>query len=218
MKKSSLSLVIVASLIIIMGGSANASVKTYHSKAAFLADLSALVFINPQGLNFEAQTAGDLIPNTGDIDGITFIYSIFSDQIKVDDVFDTTSPDNYIGLDNTEGAFIYGDSFALNFDQTINAIGLYVIAEPESVLENDFELITSAGSAFNSDTPDASLSDGDAFFIGLIETDPGAGFTSATLSATLDPALVNYVFNVDDIISLQKQLPLSAILLLLLLD
>ena len=217
MKKMLRFFIIVALLIMFFGYSANASILTYDTRTAFYADLSALGYVDRQTLGFDGQTAGSLIPSGGTVGGATFSYSIPGYQIKVDNLFDTTSPDNYIGLNNSEGAFIYGDSFVMTFDRTIHALGLYLVAEPGAVWAGDFELSTVGGSAFNSDTPDPafSLSDGDAFFIGLIQTDFKLGFSSAALSGTLDPDLVNYVFNVDDITSAVNPVPVPAPLLLL---
>ncbi len=215
MKKLLGNFIIIASFNMFLGGPANASITTYDSRTAFLLDLAALNFIDEQTLNFDSQAVGATIASGDTIEGVTFTYSIFGNQIKVDASFDTTSPDNYIGLNNPEGAFIYGDSFTMTFNRSIHAVGLYVIAETGAVLADDFELNTTAGSAFNSDTPDVLLSDGDAFFIGLIETDFNLGFSSATLAGTIDPELVDYVFNVDDITSAVNPVPLPATLMLL---
>jgi hypothetical protein len=203
-------------LTMFWGSLANATIMTYESQAAFIADLTALSFVDQQTLNFENQTAGDLISSGDTVDGVTFSYSIFDDQIIVDQFFDTTSPTNYIGLDNSEGAFIYGDSFTMTFDRTINAVGLYVISEPGAIFEDDFELSTTAGNAFNTQTPDHILSDGSAaFFIGLIETNASLGFTSAALVSTLFDPGANFVFNVDDITSAANPVPEPATLILL---
>ena len=221
MKKSLCIFITVATLVTFFGSSANAFIKTYSSKEAYLADLTALSFLDELVLDFESQTAGSLILSGDTVDGVTFTYAINIDMIQVHNSFRTTTPANYIGLDNIEGAFIYGDALTMNFGQTVNAIGFYVIAEPGAVLVNDFELSTTAGSAFNSGTPDVVLSDGEAFFIGLIETDSKSGFSSAYLTGTLDPDLVNYVFNLDGYTSELKPVPapsLPAILELLLLD
>jgi hypothetical protein len=215
MKKLLGNFIIVASFTMFLGGPANASITTYVSRTAFLFDLAALNFVDVQTLNFDSQAVGDIIAGGDSLEGVTFNYSILGNQIKIDNFFDTTSPENYIGLNNPEGAFIYGDSFTMTFNRTIHAVGLYVIAETEAVLADDFELSTTAGSALNSGTRDVLLSDGEAFFIGLIETDFNLGFSSATFAGTLDPASVNYVFNVDDITSAVNPVPLPAALILL---
>ena len=216
MKKLSFVFIFVAFLTLQFICFARATVYTYHNKADFLQDLLNLGIPHHQALNFENQTVGHLIMNGDTVSGITFNYSIFNNNIQVGNSFGTTSPDNSIGLNNIEQALIYGDSLTIKFNQTIQAIGLYIIAEPGTVFANDFELSTTTGSAFNSNTPDAILSDGEAFFIGLIVSEPEMGFSAAQLTGTQNPADVNYVFNLDDITTTLKYVPLPAIFLLLL--
>jgi len=208
---------IAAFLTVSSAVSANASILTFNSRTDFVNTLAAMGYVDQQTLNFDSLSPGTIIPDDASVGGVTFDYSIFGDQIQVLDEFGTTSSPNYIGLNNSEGAFIYGDGFRMTFDRTIHALGLYIVAEPETVFAGDFELSITGGSAFNSGTPDpaVSLSDGDAFFIGLIQTDFKLGFSSAALSGTLDPDLVNYVFNVDDITSAVNPVPVPAPLLLL---
>jgi hypothetical protein len=206
---------LAALLTMLFASSVNAGIVTYDTRAAFLTGLANLGYVDQQTLNFENQAAGSIIPNGGSADGVTFEYTISGDQIEVGNAFDTTSPGNYIGLNNAEGAFIYGDSFALKFDRTIHAVGLYIMAEPGAIFAGDFELSTAAGSLQNTGTPDVILSDGDAFFLGLIETDFNLGFSSATLAGLLDPSEVNYIFTVDDITSAVNPVPLPTTLLLL---
>lgn len=207
---------VVAILMFFLGSLSNATFSTYDTLASFNVQLSSLGWIDQQTLNFDSETPGTTIPSGNSVDGVTFTYSIFSDTILVDNAFDTTSGDNYIGLNNIEGAFIYGDSFAMTFDRTINAVGLYVIAGPDAVFADDFELSTpTTASAFNTDTVDTTLpDDSEAFFIGLIETDASLGFTNATLLGDPDlvDAGVNYVFNVDDITSAAVPEPATLLL------
>ena len=122
--------------------------------------------------------------------------------MKVTDAFaqTTSGGTNALGLDVLDEAFLSGDSFIMTFDQTIHALGLFVIGSPGDVLAGDFALSTGAGSVFNVDTPDRTVADGgEAFFLGLVATDASLGFTSAMLES-FDPQGVGlFVFNVDDI-------------------
>ncbi len=219
MKKLFFVFIMVASLNMLFNAIASAKIYTYHSKTAFLAALMALSHVDQPTLNFESLAQGYIIPSGDTVDGVNFTYTIGTDQIMVDDAFETTSAFNYIGLDNIEGAFLFGDSFTMRFDRAVHAVGLYVITEMNAALEGDFMLSAGAGTVSNSKIPDLLLADGDAFFLGLIETDFSLGFTSATLEASFIPGPgEDFLFNVDDITSMQRYLSLPAILMLLLLD
>jgi len=207
---------ITALLVMYSGVMANASILNFDSQADYLAELAALGYVDQQTVNFESRPAGTTIPSGGAVGGVTFTYSISSEQIAVHDNFSTTSPFNYIGLDNSDGAFVFGDSFTMTFDRVIHAVGLYVIAEPATILAGDFILQTDAGNAANSAGRDQVLSDGEAFFIGLIATDFSLGFSDATLAAAFMPgAGEDFLFNVDDITSAVNPVPLPGALTLL---
>ena len=62
------------------------------------------------------------------------------------------------------------------------------------------------GSVFNSALADTLVSDGQAFYLGLIESDIGSGFTSATVAGTLTPGAF-LAFTVDDITSAVSAVP-----------
>lgn len=144
------------------------------------------------------MAAGTLIANGDTLNGATFIYSLSgtgNPSILVDNVFDTTSPNNYLGTDDGSGAFVSGDGLTVTFDQTIRSVGLYVISA-DLVFADDFTITTNNGrSVGNTATPDVTLADGDAFFVGLIEDDFNLGFDSITLSSQD----FGFLFNVDDI-------------------
>lgn len=187
-----------ASLLILGLSSANAAVTSYSSQTDFLTDLGAA---NLTTYDFDSMTSGDIISSGSTIDGATFTYNLPSlpgnpnPEIMVDDYWDTTSPDNYLGTDDGSGAFVGGDSFTISFDQTIHAIGMYLISADE-ILDGDFTITTDMGqSVSNFGLFDLQLSDGDAYYLGLIEDDFSLGFTSITLTSYQD----DYLFNVDDI-------------------
>ncbi len=195
---------VLAVVGVMFAGVAHAAPMTFTDQASFLAAIAG--FPNIQTLDFESQTAGDLIPSGSSVGGITFTYSIpnlfppptdFTKQVRDD--FGTTSGTNYLGLDNDpDGAFVAGDSFTMTFANPLTALGLYVISA-DTIFAGDFELVTITGiSVQNAGTPDVFLADGgEAFFLGI--TDP-AGFSSADLiSDPFGVATGLYVFNVDDI-------------------
>ena len=174
--------------------SAQAATTSYSSQAAFLAALSGPVTT----YDFDSSTAGTVINQGDTINGATFTYNLRlpgNPKILIDNSFATTSVANYLGTDDSSGAFVGGDEFTITFDETMYAIGMYVISDA-LIFDNDFTITTSnSQSASNSAAADVTLSDGDAYFIGLIEDDFSQGFDSITLSS-LD---AGYLFNVDDI-------------------
>lgn len=180
-------------------GIAHANFMAYTTEADFLGAITG--FVDKRTLDFESLDAGALLPSGSTVDGITFNYSIDDLDMIISDTFDNTSGENSLGInDGGDNVFLSGDTFMMSFDRTIHALGLYVICTPQGVIAGDFELSAGAGSVFNSGTPALILPDtGEAFFLGLVETDVNLGFTSAMLKS-FDPEGVGlFEFNVDDI-------------------
>ena len=183
--------------------STNAAIIFYDSQANYLSALGGAAITT---YDFDALTAGTLIASGDALNGATFSYSLSgpgNPSILVDDVFGTTSPNNYLGTDDGSGAFVSGDGFTITFDQTMRSVGLYVISA-DLIFADDFTITTNSGqSVGNTATSDVTLTDGDAFFIGLIEDDFSLGFDSITLSSQD----FGFLFNVDDITVSQVPLP-----------
>ena len=66
--------------------------------------------------------------------------------------------------------------------------------------------MVAGGSVFNSGSADRLVSDGLAFYLGLVESDAGLGFTSATVKFTLTPGAFLAV-TADDITSAVTGVP-----------
>lgn len=181
--------------VLICSQQSMAAVTTYSFELDYLNALGSATTITE---NFDALTAESVINNGETINGITYDYSPLEAGpiLMIDSFFDTTSGLNYLSTDDGFG-FLGGDSLTITFDQTLFAIGLYIITD--SFLEDgDITLTTNNGQqASNSEFPDTDvfLFDADAFFIGLIEDDLGQGFNSITLSS-LDEG---FFFTIDDI-------------------
>ena len=116
---------------------------------------------------------------------LTFTYSIPDYFLTVSSGFPTTSGSNFLGLNNDtltfgDKAFNLGDSFTINFGRKVNAVGLYVVAGDDA-MPGDLELSTSGGAVFNSNSPLVISPGNNAYFLGLLESDPTLGFTSATV-------------------------------------
>ena len=177
--------------------SAHASLSGYTSASAF--DAAIAGFTNVQTVDFESIPVGTTFASGTGTGGITFSYSISDgSQVVVGNMFDTTSGTQFIGLDNGNQAFYSGDSLSVNFDHTVHAVGLYVITGG-GVSGGDFQLSAPGGSVVNDAVPNLTLGDGStAYYLGLVESNPAAGFNSVTLSSNSDPSLF-IAFNVDDI-------------------
>ena len=206
MKKYTLLSACCAYVLTFYISSANAVTTFYDSQASYLSALGAAAITT---YDFDALTAGSLIASGDTLNGATFSYSLSgpgTPSILVDNSFDTTSPSNYLGTDDGSGAFGSGDGFTITFDQTMRSVGLYVISDA-LILANDFTITTNSGqSVNNSAAVDVMLSDGDAYYIGLIEDDFSLGFDSITLSSQD----FGFLFNVDDITVSAVPLPAAA--------
>jgi hypothetical protein len=184
-------------------GSSHAAVSGFTSKAAFDAAIAGLT--DAQTVDFEAVASGATFASGTGTGGLTFDYTIPGFTLQVSSTFGTTSGTNYLGLDNPDTAFNLGDSVTIQFGRTVHAVGLYVMAGNDA-LAGDFELSVANGLVLSSGTPDTLVSDGNAFYLGLVESDIGMGFTEATLRGV--PAGTAYLaFTADDITSAVSAVP-----------
>ncbi len=183
---------------------AHAALSSFTSKAAFDAAIAGLS--SAQTVDFESVAPGTTFPSGAGTGGLTFSYSISGPStLQVSDTFGTTSGSNYLGLDNPDTAFYLGDSFTINFNRTVHAIGLYLIAGRDAQA-GDMKLAVTGGSVTNSGIADTLVSDGQAFYLGLVESDIGLGFTSATVTGVFTPNAF-LAFSADDITSAVSAVP-----------
>jgi len=177
-------------------GPALAATTAFTSKTAFDAAIAGMTA--PQTVDFESSSAGDTFASGTGTGGLSFVYTIAGPStLQVASTFGTTSGLNYLGLDNPDTAFYLGDSVTIEFNRTVHAVGLYIVAGSD-IQAGDVTLTIATGSVANSAIADTPVSDGQAFYLGLV--DSTAGFTSATLSGTLTPNAF-LAFTVDDITS-----------------
>ncbi len=184
-------------VVLLSALSGEARALSFTDPAAFLA-----AFPGPAAtLDFDAVSAGTLIPNGSALGGITFSYSIPDGsggflQMAVASSFATTSGANGLGLDDP-GNFdqlVDGDEFDLAFAAPVHAVGMvFITGDP--LVAGDVRIETATGSAANGLLPAGTLIDGGlAYFVGLVT--PGA-FTEAQVR--FDDGAGNFLFNVDDI-------------------
>ena len=189
---------------LLAGGSAQAALTSFTNKAAFDAAIAAMSAA--QTVDFESVPSGSTFASGTGTGGLTFTYSIAGPStVQVSSKFGTTSGSNYLGLDNPDTAFYLGDSVTINFNRSVHSVGLYVIAGNDAQA-GDMALSVTGGSVANSAIADRLVSDGQAFYLGLVESDIGMGFTSATLSGTFTPNAF-LAFTADDITSAVSAVP-----------
>ena len=171
----------------------------YTDQATFLSNLNSFDVVD-----FESTAAGTLISDGDTVGTITFNHTIDDGfggtlDLKVTDFFDTTSGNQYLGVDDgADEVFLDGDNFSMSFAPT-QAIGLFVIGSPGDAQAGDITLAGAGASVSNSGAPDLTLGDGgEAFFLGIIEPDLTMPFSSASLS-TIGGGFFTYT--VDDIIT-----------------
>ena len=169
-----------------VSGSAHGALSAFTSKAAFDAAIAGLSAT--QTVDFEAVASGTTFASGAGTGGLTFFYTISGPStLQVSSTFGTTSGANYLGLDNPDTAFYLGDSFTIDFNRAVHAVGLYVIAGNDAQA-GDMELSVASGSVFNSASADTLVSDGQAFYVGLIESDFGSASRRPRCPAPLRPA------------------------------
>jgi hypothetical protein len=159
---------------------------------------AAIAGFDTSTANFDALAAGTLIPQGGAANGITFNYSVVggSGTLAIANLFDTTSPSNYLGSDDAgTAAFFGGDSITMSFASPINALGMFIILASNSAAD-DFTLDIGSAQASSSGVVQQTLGDGgQVLFLGI--TSP-TNFSSATIGLNKN---AGYVWNLDDITS-----------------
>lgn len=174
-----------------------AAVTGYTTKGAFDVAIAGLGGL--QTVDFDSVAAGTTFASGTGTGGLTFTYAIPGYTAQVSDTFGTTSGSNYLGLDNPDTAFYLGDSLTIDFGRVVHAAGLYLITGNDAQA-GDLELSVAGGSVFNSASPDVLVSDGKAFYLGLVESDPGLGFSTATIHGVPSGGAF-LAFSADDITS-----------------
>ena len=177
-----------AMLFMLVSTPSFASLVTYTDQNAFQAAVAGGVTTT---LDFESSA--------DPFDYFTLAYEddYGSSTGAIDSTYDTTSGDNYLSLGDGFG-FLAGGDFTLNFNQTWQAIGLYLISSDE--LSADDALLTAgANSVSNALSPASTLADGGfVYFLGLTDIN---GFSIVNLATYLHPTdgLGVFEFGIDDI-------------------
>jgi hypothetical protein len=176
-----------------------AKVTTYTDRGTFLTDLAQ----TSVELSWEHLSPDTLIPHDDRVRGITFSYLISDELMRITDVFAQTTAEgkNSLGLTGPDASFLSGDGFTMTFDIPTSFVGLYVIGSPGDIREGDIVLDFGGGVISNAADSDIVLPDGgEAYFLGIIVTDPPLGFLQAYLESHDPTGSGLYVFNADDII------------------
>lgn len=181
--------------------SANATAASgYTNSASFFSSLPG----SATTVTFDGSVAGTIISNQSTFDGIELSTNTGQDLI-VSDHFDTSSPFNYLGIDDGfSNEFLSGDEISFNFNVPVFAFGLFIVGSPSDIVDRDFQLVAGGTSIFNAGGPERTLTDGgELYFLGLINP---TGFTSARLNSFGEPTNPFFAFNLDDL-TYVKQVP-----------
>ena len=201
--KSMRALGLAAMMSICGGGGALAAPAGYPDQGAFDAATAALS--SRQTVDFESVASGTVFASGAGTGGLSFSYAIAGKSIQVSSTFSTTSGSNYLGLDNPDTAFFLGDSFTIEFNRTVHAVGLYLITGTDTQ-PGDLELSAGGASVFNDGSFIRLADGGQAYYLGLVETDPTLGFTTATVQGIVSPGAF-VAFTADDITSAVAGVP-----------
>lgn len=183
----------------LVAGIAHAALTGYTTQASFSAAVAG--YGAPQTVDFDSVAVNTAFPTGTGTGGLTFSYAIAGPStLMVASQFTTTSGSHYLGLDNGDTAFYLGDGFTINFNRSVHAVGLYLVAGSDA-LAGDMSLSVGSVSVFNSGTEDHLLADGSrAFYLGLVEGNSNLSFTSATVQMVFTPSTFLAV-TADDITS-----------------
>jgi hypothetical protein len=183
------------------GGTVQAALLTFTDPAVFQTAISG--YVDQSTLDFEGVAVGTMLMSGDSAGGITFTFALGGLDVIVTNQFNTTSGTQYLGLaDGGDALFFSGDALTLGFSGPRHAVGLFVIGTPGDVQAGDVMLSVNAGSVMNTTTmpmPSVLPDGGEAFFLGLVETDSTMGFTSATLTSTGDISNPTFFWHLDDI-------------------
>lgn len=180
----------------------------FTDPASFLAALTGLTTV----VNFDTSPAETPIPEGVPFGGVSITTNLPTPGLIVSDHFDTSSPLNYLGVDDGfSNEFLSGHELTIAFTHPVIGFGLYIIASGDDVLDADFLLAASGGSVFNAGPPLEIFGDGgELFFLGIV--DP-VGFVQASLISFGDPADPAFAFNLDDLTTSAVPEPASLVLL-----
>ncbi len=143
-------------------------------------------------LNFDSVAAGTLIPDGGSLAGISFGYSIGSEQLKVTGLYPAPSGTNSLG--STDADILQdGDNLDFSFAPT-NAFGLLIITR-DPLQAADLNLTADGATAvLNPAAVQTTLSDGaNVYFLGVVSS---STFSSASLT-TVGGGF--FFYNIDDL-------------------
>lgn len=177
---------------------ANAGFVTYTDKTQFLADASFYTY-SVSNVDFDGvDTSGGPVPlaSGSSLGGVTFAYDFGGVSLTVTDVYDTTSPANFLGTDDGD-VLQDGDNITFSFSAR-TGFGLFVISG-DALLDGDVELtIGSETVSLIAGDQQGTLSDGSGYwFVGLL-SDDGSTFNSISLN-TLGGGGA-FLYNVDDLV------------------
>lgn len=175
-----------------------AGVASYTTLSSFQTATSGLMTEN-----FDAASAPAVLLTggaTGTYGALTFHANIDAGDgsLEIVNYFPTTSGSNYLGSDDSSGAFFASDSVSITFAHMITAAGLYIVTG-SPVTASTFTLNAGVGTTLNSSTADVTLPAGGGYgyYLGLTST---TQFQTITISLTTPGGTADGpLWNIDDV-------------------
>jgi|GEM_PF-1891132 len=206
---------LIALLLFVAAGRPASAVTMFTDPLAFDAALGGLGGTTTI-IDFDSLAPGSIINSGDEIDGITFNYSYASgDSLRISDTSEagqaTTSGTQFLGTDFAGNFNLIEDAegFDLGFSAPTVAIGLF-FTSIDLILDGDFELTTSEGSASNVAADAIILGDGftTVHFVGLISDNPFSTAQIRTCGSDSGCGGV-FLYGVDDITAVAVPEPAS---------
>ncbi len=207
----------IVTFLLTFSASAYSLPMAFSDRASFDNELSHLNYSDIRELRFEDSLADDVLPSGSTLNGIRFTYFIDdgsgdSMEMKVSNLFDTTSGNKYLGLDDAGNLdqFVAGDEFTMNLGRPYRALGMYFVTS-DPLFSGDILLETPVETVLNSELKEDVLADGGiVYFLGLVS--PGSAFDTAHIRFD-SVAPGTFLFNVDDIVTAAVPEPGTTILM-----
>lgn len=219
-------------LLVILAAHCTSSFATpmfFNSRTLFDSAVADQIGSDVRSIDFEGIDVGQALPvgsqlqtsGGSAISSVTLEYVIgdgsggtVPSPMKVTDLFDTTSGQNYLGIDDPGNfdQFVAGQIFNLLLGGPFNALGMYFITG-DPLLPGDIMLQTDVGTATTNGIADSILGDGSlVYFLGVVSPDLTFGRGFVRFGEGADGA---FLYNVDDIVIAKVPEPGTAFLVVL---
>ncbi len=189
-----------------LAGPTKATAVTFQDDlTGFNTAVAGIAGIDPEDIDFESFTGGDIIVSGSTHFGVTFTRSLFPGfELAIRDI-GGTSGTNTLGSSNDGGSsvtrFSAGEVIDFTFSEATNAFGFFVLVTPDFAFIADDVKLSAAGTFIKNPLGFATRNCGgicDALFLGIV--DDMTTFTTASVQFGPTPgAFSTPFFELDDL-------------------